>query len=45
MPRRVYIDQADDTPGERIRVIGEDLRKARARVEPQLEIPDAPPGE
>ena len=42
MPRRVFIDEEDLTDAERIRVIGDDLRQARARVEPQLEIPDAP---
>ena len=42
MPRRVFIDEEDLTDAERIRVIGEDLREARARVMPELEIPDAP---
>lgn len=41
MPRRVFIDEADLDDAERIRVIGEDLRAFRTRVEPTLEIPDA----
>ena len=40
MPRRVFINEADLNDAERIRVIGEDLRAFRKRVEPTLEIPD-----
>ena len=43
LPRRVMVDAAKDSQEERIRVIAADLKAARERVEPTLEIPDEPP--